>query len=92
MAAKTRTVNLNDLTGSYPCEGSLGNSRSKDGTDCRELFLLSDSTTMADKNIAKYSGHQHFRHRLVLSFLSGKAVLIDGIRSDDKNPGLRGML
>ena len=45
---------------------------------------------MSDKNIAKYSGHQHFRHRLVLSFLSGKPVLIDNIRSEDKNPGLRG--
>lgn len=40
--------------------------------------------------VLKYSGHQHFRHRLVLSILSGKPVKIEGIRPDDKNPGLRG--
>jgi hypothetical protein len=39
-----------------------------------------------------YSGHLHFRHRLVLSVLSGKAIKIDKIRPGDKNPGLRGML
>ena len=39
-----------------------------------------------------YSGHLHFRHRLVLSLLSGKAIKIDKIRPGDKNPGLRGML
>ncbi|KAK7020517.1 18S rRNA biogenesis protein [Favolaschia claudopus] len=39
--------------------------------------------------LIQFSGHQHFRHRLVLSILSGKPVRIDKIRSDDKNPGLR---
>ncbi|KAF7363540.1 18S rRNA biogenesis protein [Mycena sanguinolenta] len=39
--------------------------------------------------LIQFSGHQHLRHRLVLSILSGKAVRIDKIRSDDKNPGLR---
>ncbi len=38
-----------------------------------------------------YSGHLHFRHRLVLAILSGKAIKIDKIRPADKNPGLRGM-
>lgn len=37
-----------------------------------------------------YSGHLHFRHRLVLSVLSGKIIKIDKIRPGDKNPGLRG--
>jgi RNA 3'-terminal phosphate cyclase-like protein len=37
-----------------------------------------------------YSGHLYFRHRLVLSVLSGKAIKIDKIRPGDKNPGLRG--
>lgn len=41
-------------------------------------------------NTLKYSGHEHFRHRLVLSVLSGKPVKIERIRPDDKNPGLRG--
>ncbi|KAI0293098.1 18S rRNA biogenesis protein [Russula brevipes] len=36
-----------------------------------------------------YSGHLHFRHRLVLSVLSGKALKIDKIRPGDNNPGLR---
>lgn len=35
-------------------------------------------------------GHEYFSQRLVLSLLSGKAVRIDKIRSDDQNPGLRG--
>ncbi|KAF5389806.1 hypothetical protein D9757_003724 [Collybiopsis confluens] len=39
--------------------------------------------------IIQYSGHHYFRHRLVLSILSGKPVKIDKIRTEDKNPGLR---
>ncbi|KAH9935039.1 18S rRNA biogenesis protein [Fomitopsis serialis] len=38
-------------------------------------------------NVLHFSGHLHLRHRLVLSILSGKAVKIDHIRSEDKNPG-----
>ncbi|EJD02461.1 18S rRNA biogenesis protein [Fomitiporia mediterranea MF3/22] len=40
-------------------------------------------------SLLKFSGHFHFRHRLALSFLSGKPVRIDKIRPDDKDPGLR---
>lgn len=36
-----------------------------------------------------FSGHAHFRSRLLLAILSGKPVKIDKIRSDDKDPGLR---
>ena len=39
-----------------------------------------------------FSGHQHLRSRLVLSILSGKHIRIDRIRSEDKNPGLQGVL
>ncbi|KZS87468.1 18S rRNA biogenesis protein [Sistotremastrum niveocremeum HHB9708] len=39
--------------------------------------------------LVKYTGHRYFRNRLILSLLSGKPVRIDGIRSNDKNPGLR---
>lgn len=42
-------------------------------------------------SLLAFSGHQHLRHRLVLSLLSGKHVKIDKIRPDDKNPGLRGV-
>jgi RNA 3'-terminal phosphate cyclase-like protein len=41
-------------------------------------------------SLIHFSGHQHLRHRLVLSILSGKHVRIDNIRPDDKNPGLQG--
>ncbi|KAJ7219391.1 RNA 3'-terminal phosphate cyclase/enolpyruvate transferase [Mycena pura] len=44
---------------------------------------------MAQMGLVQFSGHQHLRLRLVLSILSGKAVRIDKIRPDDKNPGLR---
>lgn len=39
-----------------------------------------------------FSGHQHLRSRLVLSILSGKHIRIDKIRSEDKNPGLQGVM
>jgi len=42
-------------------------------------------------SLIHFSGHQHLRSRLVLSILSGKHVRIDKIRSEDKNPGLRGV-
>jgi RNA 3'-terminal phosphate cyclase-like protein len=38
----------------------------------------------------QWTGHEHFRTRLVLSIISGKPVKITGIRSLDKDPGLRG--
>ncbi|EIM89848.1 18S rRNA biogenesis protein [Stereum hirsutum FP-91666 SS1] len=40
-------------------------------------------------SVVQFSGHNHLRHRLALSVLSGKAVRIDKIRSQDKNPGLQ---
>ncbi|KZT09534.1 18S rRNA biogenesis protein [Laetiporus sulphureus 93-53] len=40
-------------------------------------------------SVLNFSGHQHLRHRLVLSILSGKPVKVDKIRPEDKNPGLR---
>lgn len=48
-------------------------------------------TSMAQTpTLLQFSGHQYLRHRLVISILSGKPIRIDKIRSDDKNPGLRG--
>jgi RNA 3'-terminal phosphate cyclase-like protein len=41
-------------------------------------------------SLVKFSGTDNLRIRLVLSVLSGKPVRIDGIRSEDKDPGLRG--
>jgi RNA 3'-terminal phosphate cyclase-like protein len=43
-------------------------------------------------SLIHFSGHQYLRNRLVLSILSGKPVRVDKIRSEDKNPGLRGEL
>lgn len=51
-----------------------------------KLFVMAQQGSLL-----KFSGHTHFRTRLVLSILSGKPVRIEKIRSDDKNPGLRGM-
>jgi RNA 3'-terminal phosphate cyclase-like protein len=42
-------------------------------------------------SLVNFSGHQHLRHRLVLAILTGKHIRIDKIRSEDKNPGLRGL-
>ncbi len=36
-----------------------------------------------------YTGANHFRQRLVLSTLSGRAILIKQIRAEDRKPGLR---
>lgn len=43
-------------------------------------------------NLLKFEGHVYLRQRLVLATLSGKAVRIEKIRSDDENPGLKGFL
>jgi hypothetical protein len=56
----------------------------------RATFLTLSMAMAASTSLLHYSGHQFLRHRLVLSVLSGKPVKIDKIRSDDKNPGLRG--
>ncbi|KDQ16350.1 hypothetical protein BOTBODRAFT_31038 [Botryobasidium botryosum FD-172 SS1] len=45
--------------------------------------------SQASSSLLRYTGHEHFRNRIVLSILSGKPVRIDKIRSDDKDPGLR---
>ena len=37
----------------------------------------------------RLKGSQHFRQRLVLATVSGKAIRIDDIRAKDLNPGLR---
>lgn len=37
----------------------------------------------------RFRGCQHFRQRLVAATLSGRAIRIDEIRSQDQNPGLR---
>lgn len=39
----------------------------------------------------EFYGHQLFRERLILSTVSGKAVKISNIRSQDANPGLTGI-
>lgn len=41
--------------------------------------------------LLKYEGYNYLRQRLVLATLSGKPVRIEKIRSDDENPGLRGI-
>lgn len=38
----------------------------------------------------KLTGCEHFRQRIMLSCLSGRAIRIEDIRSDDQAPGLRG--
>ncbi|KAI9296867.1 18S rRNA biogenesis protein [Neoconidiobolus thromboides FSU 785] len=37
----------------------------------------------------KFEGHVGFRQRLIMATISGKAIKIEKIRSDDDNPGLR---
>lgn len=48
-------------------------------------------TSMESRSLVNFSGHQYLRQRLVLSILTGKHVRIDKIRSEDKDPGLRGV-
>ncbi|KAG8733354.1 hypothetical protein FRC10_000291 [Ceratobasidium sp. 414] len=47
------------------------------------------STTNPTSGLVRFSGHDYFRQRIVLSILSGRSVRIDAIRPEDKNPGLR---
>lgn len=39
--------------------------------------------------LLRFSGHRNFRTRLILSLLSGRPVVISGIRSKSTSPGLR---
>lgn len=41
--------------------------------------------------ILKFEGHKYLRQRLILGTISGKIVRIDKIRSDDEDPGIRGI-
>jgi len=43
----------------------------------------------AKNRLLRYSGHAHFRHRLVLSLLTRKPIRIDSIRPDNDDPGLK---
>ena len=40
-------------------------------------------------SILKFQGAQNFRQRLLFSTISGRAIRIDDIRTQDENPGLR---
>lgn len=43
------------------------------------------------RKILKFSGHGYLRQRLILATLSGNTVKIDKVRSEDDDPGLRGI-
>jgi hypothetical protein len=58
--------------------------------DLTDIFRAMTAATDSTNAPLSFSGHEYFRHRLVLSILSGRAVRIDKIRSADANPGLRG--
>ncbi|KAG9077770.1 hypothetical protein FS749_010307, partial [Ceratobasidium sp. UAMH 11750] len=47
------------------------------------------STTDPTSGLVRFTGHDYFRQRIVLSILSGRSVRIDAIRPEDQNPGLR---
>jgi hypothetical protein len=74
-----------------------GRWKTNDSRQVRVLAIRSGSHFHAMAAVAdsangplSFSGHEHLRHRLVLSILSGRPVRIDKIRSTDANPGLRG--
>ena len=39
-----------------------------------------------------FQGHQYLRQRLLLSVLSGRPIKIEKIRSEQSEPGLKGIL
>jgi len=59
-------------------------------SDFTDVFRTMTAPTDSTNAPLTFSGHEYFRHRLVLSILSGRPVRIDKIRSADANPGLRG--
>jgi len=44
---------------------------------------------MPSSGTLRYTGHEHFRQRILLATLSGRALRIDGIRADEREVGLR---
>jgi len=59
-------------------------------SDLTDFFRAMTAPTDSTNAPLSFSGHEYFRHRLVLSILSGRSVRIDKIRPADANPGLRG--
>jgi RNA 3'-terminal phosphate cyclase-like protein len=45
--------------------------------------------SVTNDRLLRYTGHRNFRTRLILSLLSGRPVVISGIRSKSTSPGLR---
>ncbi len=45
----------------------------------------------SSSKVLNFSGHGYLRQRLILATLSGKIVKIVKIRSENDNPGLRGI-
>lgn len=54
----------------------------------RKAQVLSESTEAAASRMLKFKGAAFMRQRLALAVLSGRAVRIDGIRSNSVSPGL----
>ena len=50
--------------------------------------VLSEQQSSAASRLLKFTGHMHFRQRLILSILSGRPIRIDKIRSQNTEPGI----
>ena len=57
----------------------------------KKILFLKKSLENIKMTILTFQGHQNFRQRFILSILTGKAIVIQKIRSaDEENPGLSG--
>lgn len=61
----------------------------KESETCKKNRSLPIAIPMS--KLLKFEGYNYFRQRLILATLSGKPVRIEKIRSDDENPGLKGI-
>lgn len=78
-------------TRSHPTiRGSTCKRSDSECSDITDIFHAMAAASDSTNAPLSFSGHEHFRHRLVLSVISGHPVRIDKIRSADANPGLRG--
>jgi hypothetical protein len=86
-----RRMELSRTMFDLPAAANLNEAPTGINISLHNAKVSSRFTSMESRSSVNFSGHQYLRQRLVLSILTGKHVRIDKIRSEDKDPGLRGV-
>ncbi len=78
-AKKRKSDGLGEASSSGPAFASSSSSSAP---------IASEQQSSAASRLLRFTGHLHFRQRLTLAVLSGRAIRIDKIRSASTEPGI----